>query len=171
MLALAGYDFQVASASVEELAPGSLPMPELCMTNALLKAEEVALRFPLACVIGADTLVKGGDKTLGKPRDLDDARDMLHFLSGQVQTVCTGVAVLSGGAETVFHELTRVQFKKLTSEMIESYMRLVNVLDKAGAYAIQEHGEMLVESVEGDRDNVIGLPVKRLAQVLASSMK
>ena len=96
----------------------------------------------------------------GKPRDMDEARATLRRLSGREHTVCTGVCVVGpDGVAHPFHELTQVRFKPLDEATIEAYFERVDPLDKAGSYGIQEHGEMLVEGIEGSFDNVMGLPV------------
>src|SRR5690606_19240445 len=111
-----------------------------------------------AVVIGADTLVHIDGEPLGKPKDMDEARAMLRRLSGRAHTVCTGVClVLPGGVARAFHELTEVRFRDFDDAVIDAYLGKVNPLDKAGAYGIQEHGEMLVEEILGNFDNVMGL--------------
>ena len=138
------------------------------LENARLKAESVAASNPGAIVIGADTVIRFGDETIGKPADLDDARAILTKLSGRTHDVVTGVCVrcLENDLLVRFEEATHVTFRVLTPEMIEKYIRAVNVLDKAGAYAIQEHGDDIIEGIEGSRTNVIGLPVERLAETV-----
>lgn len=139
----------------------------LCETNARLKAQAVARLRPDATVIGADTLVFLDGEPLGKPADLTAARLALRRLAGRVHSVCTGVCVIRpDGPPECFHELTRVFFRDFDDEVIERYLSLVNPLDKAGAYGIQEHGELLVERIEGDFDNVMGLPVAKLVATL-----
>jgi len=91
---------------------------------------------------------------------------MLERLSGRVHEVCTGVCVSCGGEEHAFFEVAWVRFLRFGEDVIKDYTQRVNVIDKAGAYAIQEHGEMLVDKVEGDRDNVVGLPMVRVADEL-----
>ncbi len=129
----------------------------------------VARSIPEALVLGADTLVYLEGEPLGKPRDLDEARAMLRRLSGRTHTVCTGVCLASDGGESVnvFHDLTRVTFRTLSEEAIGEYLRLVHVLDKAGSYAVQEHGESIVETVDGSLSNVVGLPIEAVLRHLA----
>ena len=105
---------------------------------------------------------------LGKPADEAAAMAMLRRLQGRTHSVCTAVAVfMPGGGRRDFAEISRVTFRPRDDAAIRHYMSLVHVYDKAGAYAIQEHGELIIESFEGDLDNVIGLPVTRLLQVLS----
>ncbi len=117
-------------------------------------------------VLGADTVIESEGKVLGKPSDTADAEKMLLSLAGKTHKVITGVALISDHKETVFAETTFVTFRSLTLEDVRSYMEKVFVLDKAGAYAAQEHGEMILEKTEGSMDNVIGLPVVRVVEEL-----
>ena len=157
----------MVASPAKELHDAAIPLDELCEKNAELKALAVAGDYPEAAVIGADTLVWIDGEPLGKPKDLDEARAMLRKLSGQAHTVCTGVCVIfPGGKIERFHELTAVRFRELDEETIEAYFERTNPLDKAGAYGIQESGEMIVEGIDGAFDNVMGLPVKRLVEVL-----
>lgn len=92
---------------------------------------------------------------------------MLRRLSGRIHQVCTGVCVIRpGGEKTLFHDLTDVTFLELDDAAIDRYFSLVNPLDKAGAYGIQEHGELIISGISGSFDNVMGLPVDKLVGVL-----
>ena len=117
-------------------------------------------------VIGADTLVFLEGFPLGKPEDEEEARSMLRKLSGRTHHVCTAVAIRSPLGMKNLAVLTEVTFRKLTEKDIRHYMELVDVMDKAGSYAFQEHGEMIISSVRGDTDNVIGLPVRDVMKCL-----
>ena len=92
---------------------------------------------------------------------------MLGRLSGRIHEVCTGVCLSLDGEEETFFEVTWVRFHKFGKDVIKDYMQRVHVMDKAGAYAIQEHGEMLADKVEGPFDNVVGLPMAKVAGELA----
>ncbi len=166
LLEEAGFVFEVVVSPAEELHDATMPLAELCERNAAAKALAVAHQHPDAAVVGADTLVWINGEPLGKPRDLEEAREMLEKLSGRTHTVCTGVCVAGGGRIECFHELTAVTFRELDEGMIRRYFERVNPLDKAGAYAVQEHGEMVVSEVRGDYSNVVGLPLGRVAAVL-----
>jgi septum formation protein len=159
--------FEVRPSPAEELHDPSLTLDELCEHNAELKARAVPVAD--AWVIGADTLVHIDGEPLGKPADLGEARAMLRRLSGRVHTVCTGVCVVDpDGRARRFHETTRVRFRDFDEAVIEAYLGKVDPLDKAGAYGIQDHGEMLVEGIEGAFDNVMGLPVARVLAALGA---
>ena len=162
-------EFEVEAAAVEEAAAFSAIRPdELALGNARLKAEAVAQRHPQDWVLGADTIVVLGNEIFGKPADLDEARSFLRRLSGRQHEVMTAVALINISAQRKieFVERSRVKFRDLTQEDIARYLQLVPVLDKAGAYGIQEYGEILVESIDGELANIIGLPVQALGKYL-----
>ncbi|MFM1558412.1 MAG: Maf family protein [Roseibacillus sp.] len=166
LLAKAGYGFEVIPAEVEEWGPGKFPFRKLCAMNATLKAREIHEKYPEAVVLGADTMVGLDGEVMGKPRDMVEAVCMLERLSGRMHEVCTGVCLCCGEVEHAFFEVTRVQFHDFGEEVIKEYTQRVKVTDKAGGYAIQEHGELLVEKVEGSYENVIGLPIARVFEEL-----
>jgi septum formation protein len=169
LLEEAGYTFAVVPAEVEELADARLGAEELVRRNAVLKAQEVAVRHPETLVLGSDTLVALDGEPFGKPGDLEEAFAMLTRLVGRTHSVLTGVCLvhLAEGRELLFVEETRVTFRPLGPEQIRHYLGLINPLDKAGSYAAQEHGEFIIERTEGSWTNVVGLPMERLAQALA----
>jgi septum formation protein len=146
------------SASPRETA--ALAARRKCRAVSSLRADAV--------VLAADTVIDLDGEALGKPRDLDDARRMLRALSGRGHIVLTAVCIERRGAEkrTAFVEESRVRFKTLAAEDIESYLAAVDVLDKAGAYAIQERADLLGARVEGSFSNVVGLPMKRVTAAL-----
>ena len=143
------------------------------LENALRKAEAVAKLNPRALVIGADTVIRFEGRTIGKPADLEDAKRILAMLSDRTHDVATGVCVRCIEADILvrFEEATHVTFRSLTPKVIDKYVQDVNVLDKAGAYAIQEHGEDIIESIDGSLTNVIGLPVERLKETFEYLLK
>lgn len=162
-----GVEFVVEVQPAEELHDATMTPSVLCAHNAAAKAAAVAALHPRDIVIGADTLVFIDDMPLGKPADEAEAVAMLLRLQGRTHCVCTAVAVfMPGGERRDFAEFSYVTFRPLDESAIRRYMELVHVYDKAGAYAIQEHGDMIIDRFEGDLDNVIGLPVTRLLQVL-----
>lgn len=118
-------------------------------------------------IITADTMVFLDRARLGKPRDQEDAFRMLSQLSGREHTVCTGVTVCQGDRYRTEVETTTVKFRPLTEAEIRSYIRTGEPMDKAGSYGIQGRGALLVEGIQGDYFNVMGLPVLRLARILA----
>lgn len=162
MLRKVGLEFDVIPSPAEELHDESMALDQLCEENARLKALAVAQDYPEATVIGADTLVYVDQTPLGKPHSKEEAAAMLMRLSGRTHQVCTGVCIARAGEVDSFHAITEVVFKKLSEKIIRDYMAKVDVMDKAGSYAVQEHGEMIIEQVRGDYDNVVGLPVGQL---------
>ena len=166
MLDKAGIKFDVIPSPAEELHDESMPLDLLCEENAKLKALSVACDHPDASVIGADTLDYIDQTPLGKPRSRQEAEATLDRLSGRTHLVCTGVCVARSGEVDSFHVITEVVFKTLSQEVIRDYMAKVDVMDKAGSYAVQEHGDMIIEQVRGDYDNVVGLPVAQLLEKL-----
>ena len=165
-----GLRFDVMPTGVTERDEHPASFHDLAIHNAQAKASDVAMRHPDALVLGADTIVVLGGEVFGKPTDLDDARRMLRSLSGQSHSVITGVCLIcrAESRERVFAVETRVQFRQLTDADIEQYLDAVDVLDKAGAYAIQE-GPTIVAGIGGSYSNVIGLPLERLAAELRES--
>jgi len=169
LLRAAGIDFDVVVSTAEEIHDHDMPASVLCEENAAIKARDVAARHPDAMVIGADTLVFLDGRALGKPADTAEARAMLRMLSGRTHSVCTGVCIAGPGPDEIrFHEMTQVTFRNLGDADIERYISLVYTLDKAGAYGIQDHGEIIIEGISGGSfENVMGLPVARLVEELA----
>jgi len=159
LLGETGLSFQILSPEVEELGPGDLPPRELALANARLKCMAVSIENQEAMVIGADTVVALGGESFGKPADLEEAAENLRLFRGRVQEVMTGVVLAHGDQVMEFVETSYVKFHEYSEEVIEEYLKKVPVLDKAGGYAIQDHGEMIVERFEGDFNNIVGLPV------------
>jgi septum formation protein len=159
-----GVSFEVVPSGAEELHDPSFSAAALCELNAERKADHVARAYPGCVVLGADTLVTWERKLFGKPRDLTEAREMLRELGGRAHQVITGICLCDSRRKSRFSDVTQVRFKPLTPGIIEEYIAAVSVLDKAGAYGIQERGELLVESVSGSYSNVVGLPLERLAR-------
>ena len=164
-------EFQVLPSDADELSDDHLSPFEICQLNAHRKARSVAKRNPDALVLGADTLVFLGREILGKPASLGEAEKMLGKLQGHTHQVVTGVSLihLRTHRESIFAVSTDVRFRPLTSEQIRHYLSQMNPLDKAGAYAIQEHGDLIVEEISGSFSNVVGLPLERLEAELKSS--
>jgi septum formation protein len=161
--------FEIVPAQADEHQPEHLSPAEACMLNAYRKARVVAKKFPDALVIGADTEVCLGRRVFGKPATRVDAQRMLLDLEGREHQVITGVCLihLRRHRQRTFAVATRVRFKRLGADEITDYLDKINPLDKAGAYAIQEHGETIVEKIEGSYSNVVGLPAERLREELA----
>ena len=158
-------EFQVVPGEVSELHHQQMTARELSQVNSYRKARAVAKRFPDALVLGADTLVSLDTVLFGKPATLEEAYRMLEQLQGRTHEVVTGICLLHlrHHRQAIFAESTAVTFRPLDAVMIRRYLNLVNPLDKAGAYAIQEEGDMIVEKIAGSYTNVVGLPTERLS--------
>lgn len=161
-------DFRVVKPEFDEScivqpAPAQL-VEALSQGKAAAVAREI--NDPDALIIAADTVVALEDAVLGKPVDELDAFRMLASLSGVRHQVYTGITVRQGDQRITQHEVTSVTFRALDEDEIHSYLRTGEPMDKAGAYGIQGFGSLLVERIEGDYFNVMGLPVCRLGQVL-----
>ena len=163
-----GLEFAVVKSDVLEKRNEQLTGAELAHINSYRKARAVAKRHPDALVLGADTLVCLGTRFYGKPGTKDEARRMLADLQGKTHQVVTGVCLLElrKHRQRVFSDSTDVTFRKLDDTEIDHYLEKIDPLDKAGAYAIQDHGELIVERVDGSFTNVVGLPLERLKDEL-----
>lgn len=164
-----GLDFTVKAPTLaEEALDTSLPLAEALEQLALAKARSVAALEPQALVLGADTIVCKDGQVLGKPADAAEAVRMLTALSGDVHEVITAVALCCGekGWAGTAHAVSRVRFRTLSAEEIADYVASGEPLDKAGAYGIQGEGGRFVASLEGDFDNVVGLPATCVQDLL-----
>lgn len=166
ILADLGLEFEILTADTDESCN---------LTNPRAFVEELALRKGRAVadkldgdtiIIASDTVVACNGEILGKPKDRADAGRMLDMLSGTKHDVISGVALISKGKEAVASEVTHVIFDKLTDSDKEIYLNSNEPYDKAGAYAIQGLASMWIKGIEGDYFNVVGLPVKRLHDLL-----
>ncbi|MGA9778173.1 MAG: Maf family protein [Limisphaerales bacterium] len=159
-------EFQIVPGTIAETFDEQLSPLELCQLNAHRKARVIAKKHPDALVLGADTLVFLEGEIMGKPADVAEARRMLGRLQGRTHQVVTGVSVihLRMHRERIFAASTDVTFHPLTAEQINIYLSKTNPLDKAGAYAIQEHGDTIVSEISGSFSNVVGLPVEILKE-------
>ena len=166
LIALAGFEFDVVTSSVDEIIDPELKPHELVVSLASQKAKAVASKYTDKTVIGADTVVVLDGKVLGKPKNEQDAVDMLKALSGNIHEVYTGVYLVNGGKEKGFYECTKVKFCTLSDEQISAYVATGEPMDKAGSYGIQGKGCVLVEGIEGDYFNVVGFPVSRFCREL-----
>ena len=168
LLRLLKVDFQVVPGEVAEVAHEHLSPLEVCQLNAHRKAFAVAKKIPDALVLGADTLVFLDNEIMGKPRNLAEARRMLARLQGRHHQVVTGVSLmhLRKHQERIFAASTDVLFHPLDAAQIREYVAKVHTLDKAGAYAIQESGEIIVSEISGSYSNVVGLPLELLRDEL-----
>lgn len=171
ILSNAGYSCLVRPAGITECLDPSLPVSAAVESLARQKADFIAKNAQAdELVLAADTIVVRDNNILGKPRDEADAFAMLRSLSGRSHTVCTGVCIALPGADGVreaFACASTVRFHPLSDEEIRRYISTGEPMDKAGAYGIQGYGCLLVEGIEGDYFNVMGLPIAQTARKLS----
>jgi len=170
LLSEAGYQFVIQPSPADELDDPEIDVVTLTGKNAELKAAAIDPETDADVVIlGADTLVAIDGEALGKPADMETAAKMIARLNGRTHEVMTGVCVLrpAKGDRETFVVRTAVTFRKLSDAELSAYHQLINPLDKAGAYAAQEHGEKIIECTEGSWTNVVGLPMDETAAALS----
>ena len=169
----AGFEFTVDVSDIDEKTDTRLP-DETVQLLSYGKACAVADKYPEDCiVIGADTVVALDDQIMGKPKDQEEAAQMLRLLSGRTHQVYTGVTVIEGPAgrrkAATWSCRTDVTFYELTDEMISRYVLSGDCMDKAGAYGIQGAAAVFVSGICGDDNNVVGLPIASIWQFLNQS--
>ena len=167
LLELLSIPFTIQTSDVEETSVVADTVQQYVKEVALLKTRDVAKKCPGKLIIGADTIVVFNNQILHKPKSFDEAMSHLMQLSNNRHQVMTAVAIIEkDGTETTFVEETNVLFKDNSREMIEAYVRTGDPFDKAGGYGIQTSGSLLVDRIEGDYNNVVGLPIATLVQKL-----
>ncbi len=168
LLAALGLPFEVVVAAVTEHEDSATDPRAMVAHNAALKADWVSARYPDAFVLGADTTVYLDDRAINKPANLAESRRMLAQLSGRTHTVFTGVALRRAATGVRIDQgvSSEVDFKPFGSDVIEAYLLLVNTLDKAGGYSIQEHADLIIARHRGSLSNIMGLPMDETKQIL-----
>lgn len=168
LLALLGIAFEVITPVVEEN-----PSPELCPRDqarqfALDKALSIARRHPDDLVLGSDTVIEIDGTLMGKPQDLDDAGTMLRLLRGRNHQVHTGIALIHEAARVtlVQVETAQIRMTPFTDQELKRYLETEESLGKAGAYSIQGEAARFIEAIEGDYPTIVGLPLRRTAELL-----
>jgi len=168
LLKLIYDDFEIVNTDVEETCPDNIELSKLSLYLSEIKAKAAAKDHSEDIIIAADTTVSLDDSLLGKPHSPEEAKLMLKMLSGKIHKVITGVTVLTPKLEISVNAETVVEFYELTDEEINSYVATGEPLDKAGAYGIQGRAAKFVKMIQGDYNNVVGLPVAALYQALKS---
>ncbi len=168
LLTQIGIEYEVRVSCADEscdITDPAMMVEELSRRKAFAVADELKTEgVKDYCVIGADTVVALDGEILGKPKDKADAVRMLSELSGRSHDVFTGVTIVYPGVVRIFNERTAVHFSGMTGEEIEEYVSTGDPLDKAGAYGIQGFCARYIKGIDGDYNNVVGLPVGRLYQ-------
>jgi septum formation protein len=169
LLSIITAGFKIIPSDVPEVVPDGLALSETAEFLAVKKCLDVAKSFPEDTVIGCDTVVILHGEILGKPADSEDAARMLRLLSGETHSVYTGVCISAAGKTMSFSERTDVTFSEIPESLIEAYVKTKSPLDKAGAYGIQDDMvKLFTKKIDGNYDNVIGLPVSSLYKKLKS---
>lgn len=163
----AGFSFEIIVSDADETIKENLSPDKTVEELAKRKALSVWEKNKDAVVFGCDTVVAVDGKILGKPRDDQEAFEMIKSLSGKVHTVSTGVCICAEEKISVFSNTTEVEFYPLSDETIRSYIATGEGKDKAGSYGIQGYGCVLIKEIKGDYFSVMGLPVSESARVLA----
>ena len=164
----ANVKFKVIASSIEELTLDGESPSHMVMRLAFEKGIDIASRQKSDLVISADTIVVLNDTVLGKPKDEIEPRKMITSLSGKTHQVITGVSLinLDNNKKIIDYVISNVKFKNLSEEDINDYIRTNESLDKAGAYGIQGYGALLVEEIQGDYFNIVGLPISKVSDLL-----
>lgn len=160
--------FEIIKSEIDEVILENELPSQVVMRLAFEKSIDIALKHPDSLVIGADTVVVLNNNILGKPKDSSDAFNMIKQLSGKTHQVITGISLinLNANQKIIDYVVSNVKFKNLSEEDIKDYIQTNESLDKAGAYGIQGFGAMLVEEIQGDYFNIVGLPISRLSDLL-----
>ena len=167
-----GIKFEIIVSDCEEIINPNSCAKDIVMSLSQQKAQAVAKTLNEKCiVIGADTVVAYEDNILGKPKDISDAQNMLRLLSGKTHSVYTGFTIINTADNTTItdYEKTDVAFRNLSDKEIIDYVNTYDPLDKAGSYSIQGTASSFVEKLEGDYNNVVGLPIYKLSKYLYNS--
>lgn len=159
-------DFTAVSVDADETIPENIDIFRASEYLAEIKAESALKNFPEDIIIGCDTTVICNNKILGKPKDKNECHEFMKMLSGHTHQVATGCCIMNKNTVTSFTVITDVTFRELSDNEIKEYISSDEPYDKAGGYGIQGKGSLLIEKINGDYFNVVGLPVSRLNQEL-----
>ncbi len=161
-----GIMHKVIPANIDEEMLNNLTPQENVERLSYLKAESILKDHLNDIVIGADTIVVINNEILGKPKDYNDAFKMLKKLQNNVHEVITGVSILTKDLTITFSDISKVYFKEMTDEEIDTYIKNDYVYDKAGSYAIQSEYMHYIDHIDGSYYNIVGLPIERLLEEL-----
>ena len=168
ILANTNAKFDVLTSDVDERIFKFEEPTQLVLRLAFEKCMDIAINNPESLVIGADTIVVLDNEILGKPKNEDEAFDMLSKLSNREHQVITGMSIVNieNNKKIVDYTISNVKFKNLTDQDIRDYISTGECLDKAGSYGIQGYGALLVKEIQGDYFNIVGLPISKLSDIL-----
>ena len=161
-------NFDIQKSDIEEVILENESPEEMVVRLAYEKAYDVAQKNKDKLVIGADTIVALDNEVLGKPKDKEEAYQMIKKLSNKTHKVITGISLIniSHGMVVNDYVVSLVTFKDLSEDSIKDYINTNESLDKAGAYGIQGYGALLVDNIQGDYFNIVGLPISKLSDLL-----
>ena len=165
--------FTVIKSEIDEVILDNEKPQQVVMRLAFEKCLDIASKHEEDLVIGADTIVVLDDEILGKPKDEKEAYRMIKSLSNRTHQVITGISLINLQSNTKIIDcvVSNVKFKDLSEEDIRDYLQTNESLDKAGAYGIQGDGALLVEEIQGDYFNIVGLPISKLSDLLKEHFK
>jgi septum formation protein len=168
LLGYLGLKFKAIDSGYEENLNLKMSAKKLAIFLALGKARAVAKKYANAIVIGADTLAEYKGKVFGKPQTAENAKKFLKLFSGKTHNVVTGLAIIDTKTQKIWTQalVTKVKFRKIYKDEIDSYVQTGEPLDKAGGYTIRRRGAMFIESIEGEYTTVVGLPLCALSVAL-----
>lgn len=169
ILATLGINAELLPTDADETIEENLSPAETVMLlsgRKAIKAEEIAMPLPGTLIIAADTMVAINGLILGKPSDEADAFNTLSMLSGNTHEVYSGITLILNGCTVCDYGVTRVKFKRISTEEIDAYIKLGEPFTKAGSYGAESAAASFIESIEGDFYNIVGLPVGKLADML-----
>lgn len=161
-------DFEISPSSINEnnLITDNIPVSDIPEFLAVKKVLDVYNKNPNKIVIGADTAIIFEDKIYGKPKDKFEAKKMLSLFSNKTHYVITGVCIASNKQTLSFSSVNEVTFYDLSSSEIDEYLSCNEYIDKAGSYAIQGKGALLIKSIKGDYNSIVGLPIAEIKRML-----
>ena len=161
-------NFDIQKSDIEEVILENESPEDMVVRLAYEKAYDVAQKNKDKLVIGADTIVALDNEVLGKPKDKEEAYQMIKKLSNKTHKVITGISLIniSHGMVVNDYVVSLVTFKDLSEDSIKDYINTNESLDKAGAYGIQGYGALLVKNIQGDYFNIVGLPISKLSDLL-----
>ena len=162
LLSLLGIEYQTIPSDINETINLNNDLVKEIEKLSYQKANHIYQNHQDCIVIGADTIVKIGNKVLGKPKTYEEANQMLHLLSNNTHEVVTGVTIISNDKIETFSQIAKVTFFQLTDEEIDEYIKTNEPMDKAGAYAIQGIGAKFIKTITGDFYTIMGLPIGEL---------
>ena len=159
-------EFTICPSNIKETYPDDLDPLSVSLYISQRKAKDIHQKYPNDIVIGCDTTVIIDNKILGKPKNKQDAKDMLILLSNKMHYVTTGVTIYANKEKYQINSINKVYFKKINEDDINNYLEFDEYKDKAGGYAIQGLAKEFIEKIDGEYEAIVGLPIKELNNIL-----